>query len=71
MNLETYQYFYLVAQCVFVLTINYISIDYLYRPSYEWEGFIGIERYEQIAGEDRPVFSFYRPKYFAVKHRYT
>ena len=37
----------------------------------KWEGFIGIERYEQIAGEDRPVFSFYRPKYFAVKHRYT
>ena len=37
----------------------------------EWEGFIGIERYEQIAGEGRPVFSFYRPKYFAVKYGYT
>ena len=35
MNLETYKYFYRVAQCVFVLTINYISIDYLYRPSYK------------------------------------
>ena len=30
---------------------------------------IEIERYEQIAGEDRPVFSFYRFKYFAYHTR--
>ena len=27
-------------------------------------------RYEQIAMEDRCVFSFYGPKYFAVKDRF-